>query len=72
MPKSRGKLAHLGGRPAKTLGRLAMSCGLPALVKFLSGPHNSTKYVMIHGLAVVVGNLKLLKFFIFEVFPCYP
>jgi hypothetical protein len=34
-----------------------MSCGLPALVKFLSGPHNSTKYVVIFGLAVMVGKL---------------
>jgi hypothetical protein len=41
---------HLGGR-------LALSCGLPALVKFLSGPHNSTKYVVILGLAVMVGKL---------------
>jgi hypothetical protein len=57
MPKSRGKLAYLGGRPAKPHGRLAMSCGFPALVKFLSVPHNSTKYVVILGLAVMVDEL---------------
>jgi hypothetical protein len=57
MPKSRGKLVHLGSRPAKPHGRLAMSCGLLALVKFLSGPHNSTKYVVVLGLAVMVGKL---------------
>jgi hypothetical protein len=54
MPKSRGKLAHLGGRPAKPHGWLAMTCGLPALVKFLIGSDNSTKYVVILGLAVMV------------------
>jgi hypothetical protein len=50
-------LAHLGGRPAKPHGRLAMSCGLLTLVKFLCGPHNSTKYVVILGLDVMVGEL---------------
>jgi hypothetical protein len=50
MAKSRGKLEHLGGRPA-------MSCGLPALVKFLCGPHNSTKYVVILVLGVMVRKL---------------
>jgi hypothetical protein len=50
MPKSRGKLTHLGGR-------LAMSCGLPTLVKLLSDPHNSIKYVVILGLAVMVAKL---------------
>jgi hypothetical protein len=54
MPKSRGKLAHLGGRSTKPHGRPAMSCGLLALVKFLSDPHNSTMYVVILGLAVMV------------------
>jgi hypothetical protein len=48
--KSREKLAHLGGQ-------LAMSCGPSALVKFPSGPHNSTKYVVTLGPAVVVGKL---------------
>jgi hypothetical protein len=75
MPKSKGKLAHLGGRPAKPHGRPAMSYGLPALVKFLCGPHNSTKYVVILGLAVMVSygnNVKLLKFLIFEVFFLLP
>jgi hypothetical protein len=57
MPKSIGKLAHLGGRLAKPHGQPAMSYGLSALVKFLSGPHNSTKYVVILGLAVMVGKL---------------
>jgi hypothetical protein len=57
MPKSRVKLVHFGGRLAKPLGRSAMSCGLQALVKFLSGPHNSTKYVVILGLAVMVDKL---------------
>jgi hypothetical protein len=57
MTKSRGKLVHLGGRPAKPHYRPAMSCGLPALVKFLSGPHNSTKYVVILDLTVMVGKL---------------
>jgi hypothetical protein len=57
MKKSRGKLAHLHGRSAKPHGRPAMSCGLLALVKFLNGPHNSTKYVVILGLAVMVGKL---------------
>jgi hypothetical protein len=55
-PKSRENLVQLGGRPAKPHGQPAMSCGLPALVKFLSGPHNSTKYVVILGLAVMVGK----------------
>jgi hypothetical protein len=57
MAKSKGNLAHLGGRPAKPHGRSAMSCGLPALVKFLSGPHNSIKYMVILGLPVMVGKL---------------
>jgi hypothetical protein len=57
MPKSKGKLVHLGGRLAKPHGWSAMSCGLPALVKFLSGPHNSTKYVAILGLAILVSKL---------------
>ncbi len=35
MPKRRGKVAHLGGHPAKHYGRPAMFCGLPALDKFL-------------------------------------
>jgi hypothetical protein len=48
--KSREKLAHLGGRPA-------MSYGLLALVKFLSGPHNSTMYVVMLGHAFMVGKL---------------
>jgi hypothetical protein len=57
MPKSRGKLVHLGGRLDKPHGWPAMSCGLLGLVKFLSGPHNSTKYVVILGLAVMVDKL---------------
>jgi hypothetical protein len=48
---------HLDGRPAKPHGRPVMSCGHLALVKFLSGPHASIKYVVILGLAVIVGKL---------------
>jgi hypothetical protein len=33
------------------------TCGLTTLVKFINGPHNSTKYVVILGLAVMVGKL---------------
>jgi hypothetical protein len=55
--KNRGKLVHLDGRPAKPHGRPAKSYGFPTLVEFLSGPHNSTKYVVILGLAVMVGKL---------------
>jgi hypothetical protein len=55
--KSILKLVHLGGRPAKPHDRPTISCGFPALVKFLSGPHNSTKYVVILGLVVMVGKL---------------
>jgi hypothetical protein len=50
MPKSRGKLVHLGGRSA-------MSCDLLALDKFLSGPYTSRKYVVMLGHAVMVGKL---------------
>jgi hypothetical protein len=57
MAISRGKLAYLGGHPAKPHGRPGMSCGLPALVKFLSGPRNSTKYVVMLGVAVMFGKL---------------
>jgi hypothetical protein len=57
MPKRIGKLAHLGGRPTKPHGQSAMSCGLPALVKFLTGPHKSMKYVVILVLAVMVSKL---------------
>jgi hypothetical protein len=57
MPKRRRKLVHLGGRSAKPHGQPTMYCGLPALVKFLGGPHNSTKSVVILGLAVMVGKL---------------
>jgi hypothetical protein len=34
---------HLGGRLAKPHGRPAMSCGLPALDKFPSGPYRLAK-----------------------------
>jgi hypothetical protein len=57
MPKSRGKLAHLGGRPTKPHGRPAMSCGLLALDKFLSGPNASIKYVVMLSLPVMVSKL---------------
>jgi hypothetical protein len=48
---------QLGGRPAKPHGRLAMSCGLPALDKFLSGPYASRKYVVMLGHTIMVGKL---------------
>jgi hypothetical protein len=54
MPKRRGKLVHLGNRPTKPHGQPAMSCGLPALEKFLSGPYASRKYVVMLDHAVVV------------------
>jgi hypothetical protein len=57
MPKGRGKLVYLGGRPAKLHGRQAMSCGLSALDKFLSGPIISRKYVVMLSQAVMVGML---------------
>jgi hypothetical protein len=57
MPKSRGKLAHLGVRQAKPHGRPAMSCGLPALDNFLSGPYTSRKYVVMLSHVVMVGKL---------------
>jgi hypothetical protein len=57
MPKSKGKLVHLGGCPTKPHGRRAMSCGLPALDKFLSGPYASSNYVVMLGHAVMVGKL---------------
>jgi hypothetical protein len=50
MPKSRGKLAHLGGRPT-------MSCGLSTLDKFLSDPYASRKYVVMFDHTVMVGKL---------------
>jgi hypothetical protein len=56
MLKSREKLAHLGGRPAKPHGCPDMSSGLPALDKFLSGPYASRKYVVMLGYAVMVGK----------------
>jgi hypothetical protein len=48
---------YLGGRPAKLHGRQAMSCGLSALDKFLSGPIISRKYVVMLSQAVMVGML---------------
>jgi hypothetical protein len=44
--KSKGKVAHLGGRLTKSHGRSAMSYGLPALVKVLCGRHSSRKCVV--------------------------
>jgi hypothetical protein len=35
----------------------AMSCGLPALDKFSSGPYASRKYVVMLGHDVIVGKL---------------
>jgi hypothetical protein len=57
MPKSRGKMVHLGGHLAKPHGRSGMSYGLPTLDEFLSGPHASRKYVVMLGHAVMVGKL---------------
>jgi hypothetical protein len=56
MPKRRGKVVHLGDRPAKHYGRPAMFCGLPALVKFQSGPYTSRKCVVKLDYAVLVGK----------------
>jgi hypothetical protein len=57
MPKNRGKLVHLNGRSAKPHGQPSMSCGLPALNKFLSDPYASRKYVVMLDHAVMVGKL---------------
>jgi hypothetical protein len=57
MQKRRGKLAHLGGRLAKPHGQPAMSCGLPALVKFPCGPYVSRKYVVMLSHTIMVGKL---------------
>jgi hypothetical protein len=51
MPKRRGKVAHLGGRPA-------MFCGLPALDKFQSGPYASRKCVVTLDYVVLVGKTR--------------
>jgi hypothetical protein len=56
IPKRRGKVAHLGGRPAKHYGRLAMFCGLLALDKFHCGPYASRKCVVTLDYAVLVGK----------------
>jgi hypothetical protein len=53
--KKQRKIGALRWLPSQTswpAGR-----GLPALVKFLCGPHNSTKHVVIRGLAVMVSKL---------------
>jgi hypothetical protein len=57
MPKSRGKLVHLGGRPTKPHGRPPMSCGLMALDMFPSGPYASRKYVVMLVHALMLGKL---------------
>jgi hypothetical protein len=49
MTKRRGKVTHLGGRPA-------MFCGLPALEKFQSGPYASRNCVVTLDYAVFVGK----------------
>jgi hypothetical protein len=54
MPKSRGKVAHLGGHPAKHYGHTTMFCGLPALDKFQSGPYASRKCVVALDYVVLV------------------
>jgi hypothetical protein len=56
MPKRRGKVAHLGGHPAKHYDWLAMFCGLPALDKFQSGPYAFKKCVVTLDNAVLVGK----------------
>jgi hypothetical protein len=56
MPKSRGKVAHIDGRPAKSHGRPTMSYGLLALVNVLSGSHSSRKCVVTLAYAVLVGK----------------
>jgi hypothetical protein len=56
MPKRRGKVAHLGGCPAKHYGRLALICGLSALDKFQSGPYAYRKCVVTLDYAVLVGK----------------
>jgi hypothetical protein len=50
MPKSKVKFVQLGGHPA-------MSCGLPAMDKFLSGIYASRKYVVMLDHAVMIGKL---------------
>jgi hypothetical protein len=54
--KKRGKVAHLGGRPAKHYGRPTMFCGLPALDKFQSGRYASRKCVVTLDYAVFIGK----------------
>jgi hypothetical protein len=56
MPKRRGKVVHLGGRPAKHYGRPAMFYGLLALDKFQSGPYASGKCVVTLNYAILVGK----------------
>jgi hypothetical protein len=56
MPKTRGKVAHLGGRLAKHYGQPAFFCGLLALDKFQCGPYASRKYVVTLDYAVLVGK----------------
>jgi hypothetical protein len=48
--KNKGKLVHLGGRPA-------MSCVLLALDKFPSRPYASRKYMVMLGHTIMVGKL---------------
>jgi hypothetical protein len=52
--KSRGKLVHLGGHPAKPQGRPRMSYDLLALDKFLSGLYAYGKYMVMLGHAIMV------------------
>jgi hypothetical protein len=56
MPKTRGKVAHLGGRLAKHYGQPAFFWGLLALDKFQCGPYASRKYVVTLDYAVLVGK----------------
>jgi hypothetical protein len=54
MPKRRGKVAHLGGHPAKHYDWSAMFYGLLALDKFQSGPYAFRKCVVTLDYAVLV------------------
>jgi hypothetical protein len=63
MPKIRGKVAHLGGRPTKNYGRPTknygrptMFSGLPALDKFQSGPYAFRMCVVTLDYVVLVGR----------------
>jgi hypothetical protein len=56
IPKRRGKVVHLGGRPAKHYGQPTMFYGLSALDKFQSGPYASRKCVVTLDYTVLVSE----------------